>query len=110
MKTSFNLDDYKGNYGMHCKTEDEADSFLEVLHNAGRRWLDGTSYIDANRYDKYKHYTVYCFNKGTYGSTALSGYTILEWSDFTEGEDKEEISEEEFHDMLSNLLGINIRR
>lgn len=107
MKTSFNLNDYKGDYVMHCQTEDEADSFLEVLHNAGRKWCDGVSYMEHNNYSKYKHHTAYCFNVGQFGDVThptLKGYTVLEWSDFIE--DENEIPDEEFHDMLSILLGI----
>ncbi len=106
MKTSFNLDDYSGLYAMHCKTEDEANSFLEILHNAGRKWCNGESYAEKNYYATFKHHTLYYFNSGLYGSESFTndGITILEWSDFIENEN--EISNEEFYDMLSKLLGI----
>ncbi len=109
MKTSFDLDDYKGEYVMHCQTEDEADSFLKVLHDAGRKWRSGESYAKLKHYGAYGHHTVYYFNNGTFcqEDVAISdGYTILEWSDFIEDDDENEISDEEFHDMLSNLLCI----
>ncbi len=80
MKTSFNLDDYKGNYAMHCQTEDEADSFLEVLHNAGRKWCNGASYREYNNYSRYKRHTAYCFNTGQYSDVRhhiLKDYTVL---------------------------------
>lgn len=103
MKTSFNLDDYKGKYAMHCQTEDEADNFLEVLYNAGREWSNGESYAKINYYRKNGHHTVYYFNIGKYGDERkVVDNTILEWSDFME----DEISDEEFCDMLSDLLGI----
>lgn len=78
MITNF-FDEYKGMYVMHCQTEDEANSFLAFLHNAGRQWSNGESYMKRNNY--------------------------LEWSDFIEDENEEdEISDEEFCNMLSDLL------
>lgn len=108
MQTSFNLDDYKGSYVMHCATEEEANSFLEVLHNAGREWNSGDSYLNTNYYNDYGNQTCYRFNAGEYGFLQYykgNGYIVLEWSDFMEDKTPE-ISDEEFHNMLSNLLQI----
>ncbi len=86
MQTDFNLDDYKGDYVMHCATEEEANNFLEILHRAGRKWCSGDSYLN-NYYDEYKNQTCYEFNAGAYCYFQWykeKGYTILEWSDFME--------------------------
>lgn len=83
----FNLNDYRGNYVMHCKTEEEAESFCRFLHQNGRRWCNGDSYLEFNSWDNYERETVYCFNEGTYCSIEYArdlNYGILEWSDFME--------------------------
>ena len=86
----FNLNDYKdykGDYAMHCKTKEEAESFCRFLHQNGRKWSSGYSYLEFNRWDYYKADTVYRFNLGMYCDVVFAkwkGYTILEWSDFME--------------------------
>ena len=41
----FDINDYKGKYTMHCKTEEEAKDFCEYLHSVGRRWRTDQPYI-----------------------------------------------------------------
>lgn len=82
----FNLDNYKGKYAMHCKTAAEAKSFCRYLHEHGKTWRSGDSYISKTNYGKYK---VYDFNCGEYGDIAWfqhNNYTILEWADFMHSE------------------------
>ena len=79
----FNINDYKGKYVMHCKTEEEAKDFIAYLKTTG--WEHEWSLTCY--YGKY----VCFFNKGTWCSVddAINqGYEILEWSDFM-GEAKE---------------------
>lgn len=83
----FNINDYKGKYVMHCKTEEEAKDFCRVLHEAGQTWIAGGSYLEENYWwDRCSDNTLcYNFNEGMRGSTKYyisGGYTILEWSDF----------------------------
>lgn len=81
----FDINNYKGNYAMHCKTEEEAKSFCKYLHEHGKTWCIGQSYIEENRWDMYSENTVYYFNRGTYSSIGCArneDYTILEWEDF----------------------------
>lgn len=91
----FNLNDYKGNYAMHCKTEEEAENFCRFLGLNGRRWKDGTSYLEDNMWCLHERDTVYCFNDGLFCDVAFAkrkeGCTILEWSNFVE--DSEIVSE-----------------
>lgn len=91
----FNLNDYQGDYVMHCKTKEEAESFCRFLHQNGKKWSSGDSYLEFNRWDLYKTDTVYCFNLGMYCDVVFAKwqeyYTILEWSDFVE--DSEIVSE-----------------
>lgn len=81
----FNINDYKGDYAMHCKTEKEAESFCEYLNSLGKRWCDGDSYVEDNGWDAHKSETCYVFNSG-YRRPVIGaindGCTILEWSDF----------------------------
>lgn len=78
----FYINEYKGKFVMHCKTEEEAQSFCNYLHSIGRKWRTGSSYDNGLAYyDRY----VYYFNNGTFGWSNIaknSGYIILEWSDF----------------------------
>ena len=81
----FNINDYKGKYVMHCKTEGEAKNFCAYLDSVGRTWCSGGHYTDGNNYDRYRENTVYYFNEGTYcdiSDARERNYTILEWEDF----------------------------
>ena len=91
----FNIENYKGKYVMHCKTEEEAKIFSKYLHSIGRRWANGDSYEDKNYNRIYVFYdtkTCYDFNAGYYGSKSYyekKGYTILEMEDFIDKEEDE---------------------
>lgn len=50
----FDFGNYKGKYAMHCKTEKEAKEFCKVMHDAGREWCNGTSYIRNECWDVYE--------------------------------------------------------
>ena len=81
----FNIDDYKGDYVMHCKTEEEARNFLSYLDSIGKKWNSGGSYLQETEWHHYESDTVYFFNNGTYSKIRYAKniyYTILEWSDF----------------------------
>lgn len=98
----FKLNDYRGNYVMHCKTKEEAKSFCQFLDLHGRKWCDEDGYLEVDDcWDKYKINTAYNFNRGTYGSVGyfrMSGnFVILEWSDFMEN--KETVSEFTLNDL-----------
>lgn len=81
----FNINDYKGKYVMHCKTEKEAIDFCKYLYSIGKRWNNVTSYLNNTEWDKYGTDTVYLFNSDLVSSIYYAkrqNYTILEWSDF----------------------------
>lgn len=86
----FNINDYKGNYVMNCKTEEEAINFCSYLHSIGRTWRQGSSYRSNTRWEEYRKDTVYYFNEGVYGNKQRiihdKSYTILEWSNFKKKE------------------------
>ena len=82
----FDINDYKGKYAMHCKTEEEAKEFCDYLHNIGKTWHDGDSYQSNTLWYVSKKHTCYEFNDGYRGSVMNyidRNFTILEWSDFT---------------------------
>lgn len=84
---TFNLNDYKGKYAMHCKTREEAESFCRFLHQNGRKWCDEDSYLEDDSWDVYERGTVYWFNDGSFCDMEYArhlNYGILEWSDFME--------------------------
>ena len=81
----FNIEDYKGKYVMHCKTEEEAKDFCGYLDNVGRKWCDGTKYTEMTHWNFDKDKTCYDFNLGVQNSIEYfynKKYQILEWSDF----------------------------
>jgi hypothetical protein len=81
----FNIDDYKGKYVMHCKTEEEANDFLDYLDSIGKKWCSGRSYLCNTCWHYYTTDTIYNFNTDSYCDIKCAKqhhYTILEWSDF----------------------------
>lgn len=83
MSKKFNIEDYTGKYVMHCKTEEEAKDFCRVLHEAGRKWDGGGSYLQTTNW--HDNLMCYNFNTGLYSDIPFylrHGFTILEWSDF----------------------------
>lgn len=84
---NFDIKNYPGNYAMHCKTEEEARDFLKYLDSIGKKWCNGSSYINDINYSQYHENTAYAFNHGQYARTSWyedHGYKILEWSNFME--------------------------
>lgn len=89
MSKTFNFEDYQGDYVMRCMTEEEAKDFCRVMHDAGRKWCDGQSYLDNTWWDEDRYRTCYNFNankKGSIDFYAAHGYHVLYWSDFMDKE------------------------
>ena len=82
----FNIEDYKGRYAMHCKTEEEAKDFCRYLDSLGRKWCNNKKYTEENYWRYYKDEICYDFNNDNAYSGTESfirhNYKILEWSDF----------------------------
>lgn len=81
----FNIDDYKGNYVMHCKTEEEAKDFCNYLDSLGRKWCNNKKYTEENYWQYYQDETCYDFNDNSFNAKYFfvgHNYKILEWSDF----------------------------
>lgn len=98
---NFNIENYKGKYVMHCKTEEEAKVFCIYLDSIGHKWCSGVSYLSKNYWNAYKASTCYNFNTDNYCNKQyyeIKGYIILEWSDFMSK--KEEVN-------CSNKTGID---
>lgn len=85
----FRFEDYKGDYVMWCKTEEEAKDFCRVMHESGRKWGSGDSYIECSRFADHLGETCYNFNNGSYSYKnwyKRYNFTILKWEDFMEKE------------------------
>lgn len=85
MKEKFYIENYSGDYVMHCSTEESAEIFTKYLHGLNRRWCNGDSYEIDTSYLRYMSNTCYNFNGGMYGDIYTYrdlGYTILEFEDF----------------------------
>jgi len=84
----FNIDQYKGNYAMHCKTLEEAMFFLDYLRNLGRHWCNGERYagtVTGTNFNSHGDATGYAFNEGRYGNIPWyteHDYTVLTFEDF----------------------------
>ena len=101
----FNIDDYKGKYVMHCKTEEEARSFYDYLRRA--RNCKGCSIY--GHIDLFQSKTAYNFNNGTFGDVdyySSSGYTVLEWSKFMNDTKGNDTKGNERIDKVFDILGV----
>ena len=81
----FNINNYKGRYVMHCKTDDEARKFCDYLHSIGKMWNINIPYKYHTNWRNNTIKTCYNFNEGLYNTIdhyISIGYTILEFSDF----------------------------
>lgn len=86
-KPVFRFKDYEGkDVAMHCRTAEEAEQFCKVMHDSGKTWASGGSYIyGGTRFYTYGEDTCYLFNSGLYGGLndiINDGFEILEFSDF----------------------------
>lgn len=88
IKPKFNLDNYQGDYVMHCNTEDKCKKFFNFLHEYGRTWNTGESYPVTDhwiQWEDHKAQTCIWFNEGLYGDIQYAldeNNTILEFDDF----------------------------
>lgn len=108
----FNIEDYPGNYAMHCKTFIEAKSFLAYLNGVGRTWNGGGSYIGREQWrNNHQEKTCYAFNEGRYTNKEWyedNGYIVLEWSDFMYDTPAGRIDETNDYDLnLVTICGID---
>ena len=81
-KVVMDLEDYKGEYAMHCPTKESAKLFCNFLDENGRKWENGENYKDETNWDLFRTDNIYLFNEGLVDCRALSSYKILEIEDF----------------------------
>ena len=86
IKPEFYIEDYGEDAVMHCPTLESANIFCQFLHENGRRWSSGQSYIEVNYWHDYREDSCYNFPNGFYGEYDEycddEYYTILEFDDF----------------------------
>ena len=73
----FDINNYKGKYVMHCKTEEEAKEFCDHVRN------NNNPSIVFRMYGKNTCFRLNSNNHASKNYYEEHGYTILEWSDFT---------------------------
>lgn len=76
----FDINNYKGNYAMHCKTKAEAEDFCRYMREHCSNMT-----LKPQWYSNYKERTAYNISGYSYANIEwykTEGYTILEWSDF----------------------------
>ena len=84
----FDFRNYQGRlYVMHCETEEQANYFCSFLHDAGKTWCTGQSYLGKTCWSAEGNGICYAFVDGTYGSydwftKSAPEYEILEFEDF----------------------------
>lgn len=84
-KKKFRLEDYSGNYVMHCSTDKMVETFLKFLHKHGKSWRTWGSYLEETYFECYKENTCYLFNEGMFADLECAeenNYTVLEFNDF----------------------------
>ena len=107
-KPIFNYDDFDTSYVMHCKTEDEARTFLSYLISIGEEWCSGESYEDT-KYSYYGENTCYNFRRGQFCDLDYfvnHDYNILSVRDFDWGDSELPTcleAEAAFHEFISTF-------
>ena len=105
---NFDIEDYKGKYVMHCKTEEEAKVFCKYLDSVGRCWSSHKTYDTDTNWYHYREETCYNFNEGTFCpkiSYETQGYIFLEMEDFME-DFMEENKDMNYVDSIFKVLNI----
>ena len=92
MKKRFCFDDYDSSGIMICQTREDAESFMDFLHESGYRWADGTSYVRRKLLYEDEP-TGYRFKVGYYATASFylgdteEQYNIVYYDDFEWGDD-----------------------
>lgn len=94
-KPRFNIKDYPGDYAMLCNSKEESDIFRSYLHNVGKTWCSGDSYLEEDYYDIRKgdafYGIAYHFNRDAYTlvSDSIDGdSTVISFDDFDWSEER----------------------
>ena len=80
----FNINEYKGKFAMHCKTERQAKDFCDFLQSLGGEWCER---FNESNYCCLQPHRIYYLDRHFVEAidyARAANYTILEWSDFME--------------------------
>lgn len=113
MKPVFNINEFTNRRClMRCESKEESDFFRRFLHNAGRVWFKGDSYLNHDRYRE-GNFIYYEFGQGRCGigtndnDYKILGYEIIYFDDFLwEGFNSSPIENSEEIDNFLNLFCI----
>lgn len=75
--------DSKDKLCIHCNTKEKANKLLNEFEKVGKKWLNGDSYINDNKWNEYQECTVY-YNELTYACfrhAKIYGHIIYEFED-----------------------------
>ena len=69
---------------VHCKTEEEATAFCNLMHEHGLKWRDGDPYTKKTGWGHYKNGTCYESDGGFSDKEWFKevGYNVIEFSDY----------------------------
>jgi len=82
-KRKLNLNDYKGAWAIHYKNKEEFETVCKFMHNAGKTWGNGKSFLDSTTYDEgFSVIAIDLCYRMEYGSARIAGYRILNFDDF----------------------------
>lgn len=102
MKKKFDWDkflDISNKIAVHCKTEREAITFCNMMHNHGLKWNSGESYAKKTNWYLYEGET--CYECGGYSPKVWfreEGYEVIDFSDYDfTSEPKKDILNAEFY-------------
>ena len=73
----------KEKLAIHCNTEEKANKLLTLFDKMGKKWCSRESYLEINRWDRYKENTCY---SNTHGYCYINffkknGYKVYEFKD-----------------------------
>lgn len=63
------IKDLKDNQCIHAHTKKITKKLCKKFHSLGLTWRNGDSYLNENKWDRYKEETVYYPSKGVYSNT-----------------------------------------
>lgn len=108
-KQKFNINDYPGDYVMHCDTEDKARVFCDYLDLVSLQWCTNHSYKNKTYFGENLDKTVYYFNYGRFGAVHFvdDGYKILEFDDF-DWSGWEEEKKVNYTKQFAEMLGVEV--
>lgn len=84
------IESIKSKEVVHCPTIKEAQKFCKLLHEAGRKWCNGSSYLEYDNWSYYQENTCYNPSKDEFSNKSWyeeRNYTIIPCSEFFDNDE-----------------------